>query len=87
MDAEKAIAVLRGMMADDGGIAVIGTTEQWAIHEAIRALSPPASAAVVPEARKYQHEWNADGERCLLCGDKDWMGGPCGGPRNAAGAG
>ena len=24
-----------------------------------------------------QHEWDADGERCLKCGDKDWMGGPC----------
>lgn len=25
----------------------------------------------------YRHEWDADGERCVKCGDKDWMGGPC----------
>jgi hypothetical protein len=23
------------------------------------------------------HQWNRDGERCLKCGAKDWMGGPC----------
>lgn len=24
-----------------------------------------------------QHKWSADGERCVKCGDKDWMGGAC----------
>lgn len=24
-----------------------------------------------------KHKWDRDGERCLKCGDKDWMGGPC----------
>jgi hypothetical protein len=24
-----------------------------------------------------RHQWNEDGERCLKCGAKDWMGGPC----------
>ena len=24
-----------------------------------------------------QHKWSADGERCVKCGDKDWMGGSC----------
>lgn len=23
------------------------------------------------------HQWNREGERCLKCGAKDWMGGPC----------
>lgn len=26
-----------------------------------------------------QHQWSDDGERCVKCGDKDWMGGPCNG--------
>jgi hypothetical protein len=25
----------------------------------------------------YQHKWNAEGERCVKCGDKDWIGGHC----------
>lgn len=29
------------------------------------------------------HRWDGAGERCLDCGDKDWMGGPCSGPRAA----
>lgn len=29
--------------------------------------------------KEKQHQWNDDGERCLKCGDKDWMGGPCSG--------
>lgn len=29
------------------------------------------------------HKWDRDGERCTVCGDKDWMGGDCSGPRNA----
>lgn len=26
---------------------------------------------------RYTHTWDDSGERCLNCGDKDWMGGPC----------
>jgi len=26
---------------------------------------------------KYEHQWDGAGEKCLKCGDKDWMGGPC----------
>lgn len=38
-------------------------------------------AAAVPVPRDPKaHQWNDDGERCLICGDKDWMGGPCSGP-------
>ncbi|HHB9431266.1 TPA: hypothetical protein ACOEOA_000282 [Stenotrophomonas maltophilia] len=29
------------------------------------------------------HRWDDVGERCLDCGDKDWMGGACSGPRAA----
>lgn len=32
-------------------------------------------------AEPRSHRWNDVGERCLDCGDKDWMGGPCSGPR------
>jgi hypothetical protein len=36
-----------------------------------------AQAAVTPKRHVSQHQWDRDGERCLKCGDKDWMGGPC----------
>ena len=26
---------------------------------------------------EYKHVWGKDGERCIKCGDKDWMGGTC----------
>jgi hypothetical protein len=25
---------------------------------------------------EQRHQWDADGERCVKCGDKDWMAGP-----------
>ncbi len=30
-----------------------------------------------PESTDLRHRWDRDGERCLKCRDKDWMGGPC----------
>jgi hypothetical protein len=36
---------------------------------------PDRLASLLPEAAR--HEWDATGERCVRCGDKDWMGGPC----------
>jgi hypothetical protein len=30
-----------------------------------------------PEPVKGQHKWDRDGERCVKCGAKDWMGGEC----------
>ena len=30
-----------------------------------------------------EHKWDRDGERCVNCGAKDWMGGECSGPREA----
>lgn len=36
---------------------------------------PPHSAA---DAKPfYSHTWDRGGERCTVCGDKDWMGGSC----------
>jgi hypothetical protein len=29
------------------------------------------------ESSDRRHRWDRDGERCLKCNDKDWMGGPC----------
>lgn len=31
-------------------------------------------------ARLLSHKWDVTGERCTVCGDKDWMGGLCKGP-------
>lgn len=42
------------------------------------AAQPPAQPE--PNATDQAHVWNKEGERCLVCGDKDWMGGPCSGP-------
>jgi hypothetical protein len=33
--------------------------------------------ALEQPAQTYQHKWDRCGERCLKCGDKDWMGGAC----------
>lgn len=37
-----------------------------------RILSEPA-----PQPEPKRHQWSRDGETCVVCGDKDWMGGPC----------
>jgi hypothetical protein len=29
------------------------------------------------EPKHYPHTWGKDGERCVVCGDKDWMGTSC----------
>jgi hypothetical protein len=36
---------------------------------------PPA--APVQEPKHYRHRWGKDGEGCVVCGDKDWMGTSC----------
>jgi hypothetical protein len=43
---------------------------------------PPPAAPVQPvqpeqEPNHYRHTWGQDGERCVVCGDKDWMGTSC----------
>lgn len=37
-----------------------------------------------PPEPKFRHRWDESGERCTICGDKDWMGGECSGPREQA---
>lgn len=42
------------------------------------------SAELQPAASvHYPHTWERDGERCTVCGDKDWMGGSCRPPESA----
>lgn len=36
------------------------------------------------EQETIDHRWDYVGERCLDCGDKDWMGGTFSGPRATA---
>lgn len=38
--------------------------------------TPPSSNAEVVEPH-YAHKWDRDGERCVKCGDKDWMNSKC----------
>lgn len=40
---------------------------------------PGGRVRLEPEPR--DHRWDDVGERCLDCGDKDWIGGACSGPR------
>ena len=44
----------------------------WKLHtgESVRVVDEAASAT-------DRHRWDRDGERCVKCRDKDWMGGPC----------
>lgn len=50
--------------------------------ERIRALPLPSPEPV--SAAPRAHQWDDAGERCVVCGDKDWMGGTCSGPTPAA---
>lgn len=38
--------------------------------------TPPSSNAEGAEPH-YAHKWDRDGERCVKCGDKDWMNSKC----------
>jgi hypothetical protein len=53
-------------------------------HAEVKPLytTPPAALVqpvqpVQPEPKHYRHTWGQDGERCVVCGDKDWMGTSC----------
>lgn len=58
-------------LTDDQARKILGI----GIHD-LYARPQPAQG----DGSKYQHKWDGDGERCSLCGDKDWMGGECSGP-------
>ena len=34
---------------------------------------------IKPKEEAERHQWDRSGERCVKCGDKDWMGGACSG--------
>jgi len=44
-----------------------------AMRAALESLSARLAQPVVADAG---HKWNVDGEKCLKCGDKDWMAAP-----------
>jgi len=47
-------------------------------HEALEVIeNADATASPQVQGGGARHEWDASGERCVRCGDKDWMGGPC----------
>lgn len=69
-------------------------TEQAIARNVADGKLPPPRIAAAPSAESdadgevdatvpRQHQWDRDGERCAVCCDKDWMGGPCNGPRTA----
>ena len=52
----------------------------WIVQVIDESLGYDEYVRVVEEAEStdLRHRWDRDGERCLKCRDKDWMGGPCG---------
>lgn len=46
----------------------------WRIRKWDIEPFPEANYAV---SETESHKWDAEGERCVKCGAKDWMGGPC----------
>ena len=50
-------------------------------------MSGEAKLATPPVAGSSAHQWDRDGERCVKCGAKDWMGGPCTAPSAVASSG
>ena len=36
-----------------------------------------AMAETTNKTDVHPHKWDREGERCVKCGDKDWMGGGC----------
>lgn len=45
------------------------------VLDALQNLLKPAQPEQEP--KHYLHTWGKDGERCVVCGDKDWMGTSC----------
>ena len=42
-----------------------------------KVYAPPDLSGQPPtDIYPAQHQWNSDGERCEVCGDKDWFAGP-----------
>lgn len=48
----------------------------YRLHEMVKGAAPGEVAK--------EHQWNEEGDRCVVCGDKDWFAGPhCGAVRDA----
>ncbi|WP_175663093.1 hypothetical protein [Burkholderia ambifaria] len=73
----RGLACVRG---SDGKYTAEKCEGAWEVWQAARAAaSQPAAGS---------HEWDNVGERCIKCGDKDWMADPvCRGAKPAAAAG
>jgi hypothetical protein len=57
------------------------------IHTRIGALNTRLIEVEENYVRVKRHQWDAAGERCVHCGDKDWMGGECAGTDTPNGIG
>lgn len=69
----------------DQAVAEIGVWARKYGHATVaKPLSENATAVWPPF---YPHTWDRDGERCTVCGDKDWMGGSCRPPAAEGGKG
>lgn len=62
--------VAEGMADDNGEEAAPAEGMRKERGESVRVVDEAASAT-------DRHRWDRDGERCVKCRDKDWMGGPC----------
>lgn len=45
--------------------------------EIMREIFNPSESEVTISPPPIPHTWDRDGERCTVCGAKDWMSGGC----------
>lgn len=69
---------MQGLLAQSIGTAMGSDVIHGAKYAYEMADAMLAAAPTQPNAPAgYPHKWDGPGERCLKCGDKDWMGGLC----------
>lgn len=71
---KKLNALISKMQADVTNYLIPDKTEcnkDWLVSRLIYWLDGPEQR----DAQNIQcnHKWDRDGERCVICGDKDWM--------------
>lgn len=54
---------------DNGALSIVGGYELQAMEIALPIIEQQ-------ERDSKLHHWDATGERCMKCGDKDWMADP-----------
>lgn len=47
------------------------------LSKQVQALDAKLAELETPAPSTEAHQWDRDGERCVKCGAKDWMGGAC----------